>query len=47
MAQDYKLVEGGFLPKWKYLVNWCGYNEEEAKRLVDEANNEHTTNNNS
>lgn len=47
MENDYKLVQAGFIPRWKYLVNWYGCNEEEAKRLVDEANSEHTTNNNS
>lgn len=32
------LVRANVLPKWKYLVNFEGYTEEEARRLVAEAN---------
>jgi A118 family predicted phage portal protein len=32
----YKLAVNGFIPKWKYLVDYEGYVEEEAKALVAE-----------
>lgn len=38
----YQLAQNGYIPKWKYLVDYEGYSEEEAKSLVAEAesNNE-------
>jgi A118 family predicted phage portal protein len=33
----YQLSQNGYIPKWKYLVDYEGYSEEEAKSLVAEA----------
>lgn len=33
----FELAEKKYIPKWKYLVDYEGYSEEEAKRLVKEA----------
>ena len=30
----YQLAQNGFIPKWKYLVDYEGYSEEEAKEMV-------------
>jgi A118 family predicted phage portal protein len=36
--RNLELVKNNILPKWKYLVKFEGYTEEEAKELVKEAN---------
>lgn len=36
--RNLKLVEKNILPKWKYLVEFEGYTETEAKQMVEEAN---------
>ena len=36
--RNLKLVEKNILPKWKYLVEFEGYTEAEAKQMVSEAN---------
>ena len=36
--RNLKLVEKNILPKWKYLVEFEGYTENEAKQMVEEAN---------
>ena len=33
-----KLIEKGIYPKWKYLVMFEGYTEDEAKKLIDSIN---------
>lgn len=35
----FQLAEKKYIPKWKYLVDYEGYSEEEAKALVAEAEN--------
>lgn len=37
-ARSLQLVKENILPKWKYLTEYEGYTEEEAKQLVEEAN---------
>ena len=36
-ARAWQMVIANVLPKWKYLVDYEGYTEEEAKALVAEA----------
>lgn len=43
MERDYKLCQDGYLPKWKYLVDWLGYDEETARKMIEEAKAENTT----
>lgn len=38
--RNIELVKCNILPKWKYLVEFEGYTEEEAKELVKEANDD-------
>lgn len=38
--RNIELVKCNILPKWKYLVEFEGYTEEEAKELVQEANDD-------
>ena len=33
----FELAEKKYIPKWKYLVDYEGYSEEDAKKLVAEA----------
>lgn len=35
----FELAEKGYIPKWKYLVDYEGYDETTARSLVDEVNN--------
>ena len=39
-ARNIELVKCNILPKWKYLVEFEGYTEEEAKEMVKEANDD-------
>ena len=41
----FELAEKKYIPKWKYLVDYEGYSEEEAKKLVEEAEGVKTDNN--
>ena len=36
----YQLAQNGFIPKWKYLVDYEGYSEEKAKEMVSLAKKE-------
>ena len=36
-VMDLQLANQGYIPKWKYLVDHKGYTEEEAKKMVAEA----------
>lgn len=38
----FELAEKKYIPKWKYLVDYEGYSEEEAKKLVEEAEGTNT-----
>ncbi len=38
--RNIELVKCNILPKWKYLVEFEGYTEEEAKEMVKEANDD-------
>jgi A118 family predicted phage portal protein len=38
--QSKDLVADGYKPKWRHLVDWEGYTEEEAKQLIAEAKEE-------
>lgn len=40
----FDLAEKKYIPKWKYLVDYEGYSEEEAKKLVAEAEGVQTAN---
>lgn len=40
----FDLAEKKYIPKWKYLVDYEGYLEEDAKQLVSEANESVTSN---
>jgi A118 family predicted phage portal protein len=42
-AHSMELVNQGYKPKWKHLVEWEGYTEEEAKQSVADAQAEQDT----
>lgn len=42
-ARCYELTQSGYLPKWVYLVKWEGYSEEEAKKMIEEAEGTETS----
>ena len=44
-SRAYQLSKDKYIPKWKYLVDYEGYTEEEAKRLVAEAESVDINNN--
>ena len=43
-TRAFQLAQSGYIPKWKYLVDYEGYSEEEAKRMVEEASDGETVN---
>ena len=36
-ARCYQLAEAGYIPKWYYLTKWEGFTEQEAKKMLEEA----------